>query len=87
MGLRTELQVDGDRCKRCKQNFSKWGRALGFVIRYRDGMRILVARISCQWCNAITEIEYWGELLPTPRMRARLRRQRGYPRVAKEKGI
>jgi hypothetical protein len=83
MGLRTELQVDGDRCKRCKHQLYKWGRNLGFVIRYRDRMRILVARVSCQWCNAVTEIEYFGELLPTRHMREEIRRQRGYPSVAK----
>lgn len=82
MGLRTDLQVDQDRCKRCKHQLYKWGRNLGFVIRYRDRMRILVARISCQWCNAVMEIEYIGELLPTRNMRELMRRKAGTPRRA-----
>jgi len=69
MGLLPELQIDGDRCRACRHLLAKWGRNLGPGLRYRDGMRILVYHISCRFCNAVTEIEYIGELLPTRHMR------------------
>ncbi len=86
MGLRTELGIDGDKCKSCGSLLATEGITLDRHIVIRDGMAITMVAMMCCRCFAVTEIPYWGELLPTERTKEFSRKLYGVPRKAKAHG-
>lgn len=64
MGLRTELAIDGDRCRSCGRLLAQHGIALSRHLVLEDDMIITMAPMLCRRCYAVTDISYWGELLP-----------------------
>lgn len=82
MGLRTELAIDRDRCKRCRSLLAEEGIALDRHEMIRDGMVITMVGMLCCHCFAVTEIPYWGELLSSERMLELLSGQKRNPRFA-----
>ena len=68
MGLRTELYIDGDRCRDCGSLLAERGSVLDRQLVIRNGMIIEVYDMLCLRCATITEVEYRGELLPSERM-------------------
>lgn len=72
MGLRTELAVDDDRCKECGTELAIEGIALDRYDEIRDGVIETIIGVLCRRCFYITEISYYGELLPSERMKRQL---------------
>ncbi len=69
MGLRTELAIDRDRCRSCGSLLAIEGIALDRYEVIQDGIAITMVGVLCSHCFAITEIPYWGELLPSEPMK------------------
>lgn len=67
MGIRTELAIDGDRCRRCGSLLALQGITLDRRIIVEDGMAITMYGILCRRCFAVADIPYWGEILPSER--------------------
>lgn len=82
MGLRTELHIDGDRCKDCGSLLAERGSVWTTKRRIRDGMIITEVEMLCLRCATITAVEYLGELLPSERMQELTRNWNASPRFA-----
>jgi len=67
MGLRTEIQIDGDKCKSCGSLLASEGIVLDRYRVVEDGMITTMVGMLCRHCFGITEIPYWGELLSSAR--------------------
>jgi len=64
MGLRTEMQIDGDRCMSCSSLLALEGTALDRHEVIKDGMAITMVTVVCRNCFSVADIPYWGEILP-----------------------
>lgn len=82
MGLRTELQVDGDKCRSCGSLLAIEGIALDRHNVIENDMAITMVEMLCCRCFAVTEIPYFGELLPSELMQEFLMRLPGKREVS-----
>lgn len=82
MGFRTELAIDGDKCRRCGSLLALEAIVLDRHEVIEDGIAITMVGMLCRNCFAVAEIPYWGELLPSKRMLAFRRNGNRHPRFA-----
>jgi len=71
MGLRTEIEIDGDKCHRCGCKLALEGIALDRFDVEGASMIITIVPMLCTRCFAVTNIPYRGEFLPTEPMKER----------------
>lgn len=64
MGLRTELAIDGDKCRSCGSLLAIEGKEIERHNIVDDGMAIVMVAMLCRNCFAVADISYWGEILP-----------------------
>lgn len=79
MGLRTELAIDGDRCRSCGSWLATEGITLDRYEVIQDGMIITMVAMLCCHCFAVTFLPYFGELLPSEPMQDIGGNWNGYP--------
>lgn len=82
MGIRTELAIDDDRCRNCKSELAAEGFVLDRHEVIEDGMIITMVGMLCRHCFAVTDLPYWGELLPTARTQVLHRNRNRHPHFA-----
>jgi len=80
MGLKTELAIDDDRCKQCGAELAIEGMVIDQHEVISNGIVIAYYGVLCQRCFAIDEIPYYGELLPSERMKRQCTSGNEYPR-------